>query len=82
MPRRRHDYRRVVCSFPCDFPLRLDRLKKASGMSWRAMARQLGTDMTTLRRWRKGRTPNSVYLYALFSLAEKVYEGHKILLSG
>ena len=36
-----------------DFPRRLERLKEASGVSWRGFAKALGLDPKQLRRWRK-----------------------------
>ena len=36
-----------------DFPKRLERLKEASGLSWRGFAKSLGVDPKQLRRWRK-----------------------------
>jgi len=80
MGRQRRNYRRVVRTFPCDFPTRLARLKEASGLSWRALARQLGTDPSTLRCWRNGQPPSGVYLYALFSIAGNVPCGRAILI--
>ena len=40
---------------PKDFVQRLDRLKKASGITWDGLARSLGVDKKQARRWRKGR---------------------------
>lgn len=82
MARRRNVYRRVVWTFPPDFPDRLCQLKEASGLSWRALARQLGTDTPTVRRWRNGQRPNGVYVYALFAMAERLDRGSAILLEG
>ena len=42
---------------PEDFPHRIVRLKEASGLSWRGMARALGVDSKQLRRWRRGVEP-------------------------
>ena len=38
---------------PEDFGQRLERLKEASGLSWRGMAKALGVDPKQLLRWRK-----------------------------
>ena len=32
------------CPLPEDFPQRLERLKDASGLGWKALARRLGSD--------------------------------------
>ena len=42
---------------PEDFGQRLERLKEASGLSWRGMAKALGVDPKQLLRWRKGVEP-------------------------
>ena len=42
---------------PDDFAQRLERLKEASGLSWRGLARALGADPKQLARWRKGVEP-------------------------
>ncbi len=38
---------------PEDFGQRLERLKEASGLSWRGFAKALGVDPKQLRMWRK-----------------------------
>ena len=40
---------------PKDFVQRLDRLKKAGGITWDVLARSLGVDKKQVCRWRKGR---------------------------
>ena len=47
MPRQRTQYRRK----PHDFPQRLVWFKHASGLSWVEIARRLGVDPVTVRRW-------------------------------
>ena len=43
-----------------DFPQRLKRFKEESGLSWAEIARRLGADPKTVRRWHKdGVLPNA-----------------------
>ena len=76
MPRQRTNYRRTVHVFPRDFPQSLERFKDASGMTWGEMARRLGTNTLTLRRWRAGIRPNALHLLALLNLAEELKLTH------
>ena len=69
MPRRHRTFRRAHQPFPADFPLRLLRFQRASGFTWNHLARSLGTNALTLRRWRSGVSPNAQHLLALLSLA-------------
>ena len=48
MPRKRADYRKTFHVFPKDFPRRLERFKEASGLTWREIARCLGTNIQHL----------------------------------
>lgn len=82
MPRRRRVPTEPVGEFPGDFPKRLERFKAASGMSWRAIARRLGTQPRTVRRWRSGAQPQSDHLFRLFALAYEVPCGSAILVCG
>ena len=60
-----------------DFPQRLKRFKEESGLSWAEIARRLGADPKTVRRWQKdGVRPNAHYLLALRHLAEGYGLGH------
>ena len=68
MPRRRR-LPREVHVFPEDFPQGLERFKEASGLTWTELARRLGTNSLTLRRWRGGTRPNALHLLALQELA-------------
>ena len=72
MPRRHATFRRVYRPFPSDFPLRLRSFQEASGFSWNHLARNLGTDALTLRRWRAGTRPNAQHLLALLALAQSL----------
>ena len=49
-------------TLPDDFSDRLVRFKEASGLSWRALARELGVNPYRLREWRRGVTPNTPHL--------------------
>ena len=60
-----------------DFPQRLKRFKEESGLSWAEIARRLGADPKTVRRWQKdGVLPNAHYLLALQDLAKGRGLGH------
>ncbi len=73
MPRR---LPREVHTFPEDFPRGLERFKEASGLTWTELARRLGTNSLTLRRWRNGVRPNALHLLALQDLAASLDLGH------
>lgn len=81
MPRRRTRHRRPVPSFLDGFPERLKLLKEASGLSWAELARRIGTNTLTVRRWCEGTRPNSQHLLALMDLAGKMDLGN-ILTTG
>lgn len=66
---RRRRLPREVHVFPEDFPRGLERFKEASGLTWSELARRLGTNALTLRRWRGGACPNAVHLLALLDMA-------------
>ena len=54
-----------------DFPQRLVRFKEVSRMPWAEIARRLGADPKTVRRWHKDDVrPNAHYLLALQDLAK------------
>ena len=60
-----------------DFPQRLVRFREVSRMPWAEIARRLGADLKTVRRWHKhGVRPNAHYLLALQDLAEGYGLGH------
>ncbi len=73
MPRR---LPREMHIFPEDFPQALERLKEASGLTWTELARRLGTNSLTLRRWRSGVRPNALHLLALQDLAASLDLAH------
>ena len=77
MLRQRIYYSRRTHVFPDDFPQRLERFKVESGLSWAEIARRLGADPKTVRRWRdRGILPNAYYLLALQDLAKGYGLGH------
>ena len=51
MPLPRNRYNRRIYPFPEDFPQRLKRFQKASGLSWSEIARHLETHRHTVWRW-------------------------------
>ena len=64
-----------------DFPRRLERLKEASGLSWRGMAKALGVDPKQLRRWRKkGVEPSGGPMLSLVRFASGIPGGMEILM--
>ena len=65
---------------PRDFPKRLERLWKASGLTWNAFADALGVDKKRVHRWRRGVKPDSGGLYALVNLAALIPGGLDILM--
>ena len=63
-------YRPVEVDLPPDFPERLVRFKKASGLSWKALGRLLGVSLHRLRQWRnKGVAPSPAHLFLLLTIA-------------
>ena len=64
-----------------DFPERLERLKEASGLSWRGFAKALGVDPKQLRRWRKkGVEPSGGPMLSLVRCASSIPGGMEILM--
>ncbi len=71
MPRKRIRYGVITSGFPADFPQRLQRFKEESGLSWAEIARRVGADPETVRRWKEGKVrPNAEHLAALYGLAD------------
>ena len=66
-------------ALPDDFPQRLKRLKEASGLSWRGMARAIGIDHNMLLRWRRGTVPSGGGYHVLLCFAATVHGGVQIL---
>lgn len=67
---------------PQDFIQRLERLKEASGLSWRGLARALDVDPKQLARWRKGVEPCGGAMHSIFRFAARMPGGLEILLGG
>ena len=77
MPRHRIHPKRRVYLVPDDFPKRLELLKEESGLPWAEIARRLGVDPLTVRRWWKyGVRPNPRHMAALLDLANSLGLGH------
>ena len=65
---------------PKDFAQRLERLKEASGLSWRGLARALGVDPKQLARWRKGVEPCGGAMHSIHRFAHRIPGGTGILM--
>ncbi len=62
------------------FPGRLNRVKEASGLSWRGLAVALGVDRKRVRLWGKGAEPRGGSILSLFHFASRIPGGIDILL--
>ncbi|MDE2744992.1 MAG: helix-turn-helix transcriptional regulator [Chloroflexota bacterium] len=62
-------YRPNGAQFPDDFPQRLERLRAASGLTWRRLARELGVGVRSLYRWRVGTRPDAAHMLAIVEFA-------------
>ena len=77
MPRQRIHHTRETYEVPSDFPERLKRFQKESGLTWAEIARRLGAHPYTIRRWVLGRArPGMRYMMALLELAEELGLAH------
>ena len=65
--------------FPPDFPERLDRFRKAAGLSWRGLGRRLRVSARCVWRWKAGTAPDSGHLIALLNLAAGMGLLHTLL---
>ena len=65
---------------PDDFGQRLERLKEASGLSWRGLARALGADPKQLARWRKGVEPCGGAMHSIHRFASRMPGGTDIVM--
>ena len=73
MPRQRIDYYTQTD----DFPERLKRFQRESGLSGSEIARRIGTYRHTVGRWAEGRGhPNMAHMMALLDLAEGLGLAH------
>ena len=55
--------------FPSDFPRRLERLREALGLTWKALAKESGLNLRAIHRWRQGTTPDAPHLLVLLDFA-------------
>ena len=77
MPRQRIDHSGRIYRLPADFPERLVRFQRESGLSWSEIARRIGTYRNTVWRWASGRArPNYQHRKALMELADDLGLGH------
>ena len=77
MPRQRIDHSGRTYGLPDDFPERLARFQRESGLSWSEIARRIGTYRNTVWRWANGRArPNYQHRKALMELADSLGLGH------
>ena len=73
MPRHLTDHSRMVYALPSDFPQRLKRFQRESGLSWAEIARRLGVSPYTVWRWHEaGVRPHFRHLMALLELADEL----------
>ena len=77
MSRQRTHHGRTVYVLPDDFPQRLKRLQKESGLPWAEIARRIGTSPYTLWRWAEGGViPHFRHQTALLELADSLGLSH------
>ena len=77
MPRQRIPHSREDYPLPEDFPERLKRFQKESGLSWSEIARLLGTFRNTVWLWKEGRArPIYQHRKALLELADRLGLAH------
>ena len=69
IPAQHSRYRPQGTEFPDDFPQRLERLRAASGLTWRRLARELGVGVRSLYRWRAGTRPDAAHMLAIVEFA-------------
>ena len=66
---------------PRDFGQRLERLKEASGLSWRGFAKALGVDPKQLRMWRRrGVEPCGGAMLSIARFASRIPGGLEVIL--
>ncbi len=66
-----------ISTLPDDLPERLERFKEESGLTWIEIARRLGLQVYTMRRWRRGLSwPTTKAGQALLNLARDLDCGH------
>ncbi len=69
--RQQHVYWLESPQFPADFPERLDEFRRATGLSWRELARLLRVNVRSVHRWRRGTKPDAGHLLSLLKLADE-----------
>ena len=66
---------------PDDFPDRLERLRKAAGLTWAGLAAAIGVDYRQMYKWRKhGVEPSGAAMDRLYKFASRIPGGLEILL--
>ena len=65
---------------PEDFGRRLERLKDASGLSWRGLGRALGVDPKRLGQWRNGVEPCGGAMHSIHRFASRMPGGWAIIM--
>ena len=65
---------------PKDFVQRLNRLKRASGLTWDGFSEALGVELKQVLRWRRGTEPCGGAYHALVCLAPWIPGGLDILM--
>ena len=75
-----HERRNYGSLLPGDFPVRLERLKEASGLTWAGLAKAIGVDHKQMYKWRKGVEPSGGAMYGLFRFAARLPGGLEILM--
>ncbi|MDE2837095.1 MAG: helix-turn-helix transcriptional regulator [Chloroflexota bacterium] len=77
--RQRWVYHVEPSRFPEDFPQRLERFRKAAGLTSRGLARRLRVSVRCVWRWNAGSRPDAGHLVALFNLAAEMGLLHILL---
>jgi transcriptional regulator with XRE-family HTH domain len=77
--RRRRIGEAKAAMFPADFPRRLERLREASGLTWREFAGSVDVSVRTVHRWRRGVRPDAAHLLALFGFAAQRDLLHRLM---
>ena len=65
---------------PGDFPQRLDRLRRATGLTWNGFADALGADRKQALRWKEGTEPCGGAMLSIVRLAAIVPGGLDIIM--
>ena len=65
---------------PGDFPQRLDRLRRATGLTWNGFADALGADRKQALRWKEGTEPCGGAMLSIVRLAAIVPGGLDLIM--